>query len=188
MTQAAAEQPGDLVARVDLQYRWRTWALFLLLFVVGLFSIKDGFFTYPRENAAWAQLPKADRPPQPPHDPGSILFNEVIGILLPPAAVLIGAWRGYRSRGEYRLSGNTLIVPRHAPIPLDQIRSLDLVQWDRKGVATIEFGPPDAKPSSVLLNDMIYDRKATDQIVDRIEKHVEAQDAATAAAAPSPEA
>ncbi|HSU68937.1 MAG TPA: hypothetical protein VLJ39_18790, partial [Tepidisphaeraceae bacterium] len=67
MTQPAADPPGDIVARVDFQFRWRTWALFLLMFGAGLFSIKDGFFTYPKDNAAWASQPRADRAPKPPH-------------------------------------------------------------------------------------------------------------------------
>jgi hypothetical protein len=179
MTENAPIQPtGDVVARVDFQYRWRTWALFLLLLVFGLWCLRDGFFVWPRENAAWSRRDaKVDRPPKPPHETSSVLFNQVFGVGLTLLSIPVFAWRAHKSRGEYRLSGNTLSVPGHPPISLEQIRGLDLVQWDRKGIATVEYETAGGPHRSLQLQDMIYERRPTDRIVKRIEDHLEAQDA-----------
>jgi hypothetical protein len=167
---------ADIVARVDFQYRWRTWAMFLLFFGFGLYSLRDGFIEYPREIAAWQSADPKLRPPKPPHEASSVLFNQVAGVLLPPVALLILAWRRHNSRGEYRLSGQTLSVPGHPPIKLDQITGLDLVRWDRKGTAIVQYADAATKPQTFSLEDMIYERDATDQIVAKIENLLTAQE------------
>jgi len=180
-TSTAVNNPREVFARVDFQYRWRTWALFLLLIGWGLWSLHDGFVVYPRENAAWAQMDeRVDRPAKPPHEQSAVLFNQIIGVVLTICSVPVLAWRSYRSRGAYRLVGDTLHVPGHPPITFAQIRGLDLVRWDRKGIAVVEYGQEAAAPRRLILNDMVYERNATDQIVDRIEAHLNAQDASTA--------
>jgi hypothetical protein len=171
------EHSGDIVAKVDFQYRWRTWAFSILMLVVGLWCLRDGFVIYPRDNAAWEQMgDRVERPARPPHDPPGVLFNQLAGILCTALSVPFFVWREYRSRGEYRLSGGTLHVPGHPPVTLQQVQGLDLVRWDRKGIAVLECQLPGGM-RRVALNDMIYQREPTDQIVEQIEAHLTAMDA-----------
>ena len=174
----AAEPSGDIVARVDFQYRWRSWAVAILLVGMGVFCLHDGFIVYPRENAAWERMgDRVDRPARPPHDPPGVLFNQIAGIVCTLVGIPFLIWREYRSRGDYRLSGQILHVPGQPPIPFDQIQGLDLTRWDRKGIATLECRDSGAS-RRVLLNDMIYERGPTDRIVQRIEAHLAAMDLA----------
>jgi len=180
-TSAAAKPDRDVVARVDFQYRWRTWALFLLFFGWGVWSLNDGFVVYPRDNAAWARMDeRINRPTKPPHEQSGVLFNQVFGVALTSLSIPILAWRSYRSRGAYRLAGDKVEVPGHPPVSFSQIRSLDLVRWDRKGIAVVDYTMPSGQVNQLVLNDMIYERTATDQIVDRIEAYLNAQDASAA--------
>lgn len=177
-SEPSAVPPGDIVARVDFQYRWRSWAVAILLLGMGIYCLHDGFFTWPQENAAWEKMgDRPDRPTRPPHDPPGVLFNQVAGVLCTSLAIPFLVWREYRSRGEYRLSGRVLRVPGQPPVALDEIQGLDLTRWDRKGIAVLECQSAGAK-RQVTLNDMIYDRSATDQIVERIEGHLAALDSA----------
>jgi hypothetical protein len=179
MSQPAADaSSGDIVARVDFQYHWRTWALFLLVFGYGIFSLYDGFIRYPRQNADWAHTePGVGRAAKPPHEQSSVVFNQAAGIGLTILSIPLLTWRLYRSRGAYRLSSDSLQVPGQSPIPLNQIRGLDLVRWDPKGLAVIEC----EGGQKLVLNDMIYQRDPTDKIVQRIEAHLTAQDRSTPA-------
>jgi hypothetical protein len=188
MSDSAAVQPsGEIVARVDFQYRWRTWAIFLALFCYGLWSLHDGFIAWPRDNAAWEQArldPRLNAPPKPPHETSGVLFNQIFGVLLTLGCIPIFAWRAYRSRGEYRFSGKTLRVPGHPEITFDQIQGLDLVQWERKGLAAVEYTSSDGTKKSLTLCDMIYEREATDRIVKEIEAHLEAQEKSSSESQP----
>jgi hypothetical protein len=85
------------------------------------------------------------------------------------------AWFLYTSRGEYRLSGDTLTVPGHPPVPLQFIRSLDKSFWDRKGIAYIDYELPAPSVSGrIKLDDFVYERPPTDAIVERIEHYLAA--------------
>ncbi|HEY2586923.1 MAG TPA: hypothetical protein VGI81_14350 [Tepidisphaeraceae bacterium] len=183
MTQpAAVPASGDIVARVDFQYRWRSWAFAILMLMVGLWSLNDGFIVYPRDNAAWERMAgSVDRPPKPPHDQAGVVFNQFAGILCTAISIPFLVWRERRSRGEYRIAGNTLHAPGHGPVTFDQIRGLDLVRWDRKGVALVEYELATGGKRILKLCDMIYQRELTDQIVERIEAHLNALDAKQAA-------
>jgi hypothetical protein len=180
MTEPAAADPasGDVVARADFQYRWRSWAFAILMLIVGGWSLNDGFVVYPRDNAAWERMAgSVDRPPKPPHDQAGVIFNQFAGVLCTVVSIPFLIWRERRSRGEYRLSGNRLSVPGHEPVTLDQIRGLDLLRWDRKGIALLEYQLPTGKKGTLKLCDMIYQREPTDTIVERIEAHLNALDA-----------
>lgn len=177
-SEPTADPSGDIVARVDFQYRWRSFAFAFLILAIGLWCLHDGFLVYPRENAAWERMGnRADRPARPPHDPPGVLFNQFAGILCTAISVPILIWREYRSRGEYRLSGRTLQVPGQPPVSFDEIQGLDLVRWDRKGIAVIECEVSGVR-RRIALNDMIYQRGPTDRIVERIETHLAAMDSA----------
>jgi hypothetical protein len=182
MTQpeSPAEPSGDIVARVDFQYRWRSWVFAIVLLGMGLYCLHDGFVVWPRENAAWEQMGgSVDRSQRPPHDPPGVLFNQIAGILCTAVSIPFLVWREYRSRGEYRLSGLTLSVPGQPAIALDQIQGLDLVRWERKGIAVLECEVAGAR-HRIALHDMIYQRGPTDKIVEQIERRLAAMDSAEA--------
>ena len=72
---------------------------------------------------------------------GTDLCDGVISqcVLLPVAGVAFLCWALYNSRGAYRLTGETLRVPGHPPIPLDRIEELDKDKWDKKGIAYVNY-------------------------------------------------
>jgi hypothetical protein len=170
MTDAAGNaSSGDIVARADFQYRIRVYIFFLMFFGYGLWSLYDGFINWPRENAERAAMEaRGERAPQQ-HNDMSLMINRGLGILLTGISVPLFVWLMYRSRGEYRLSGQTLAVPGHRAVSIDQIRKLDMTNFDRKGVAVAEYELPDATTRQITLRDMVYDRGKTDEIVRRIE-------------------
>ena len=84
--------------------------------------------------------------------------------------VVLG-WALYYARGIYRLQDNQLSVPGHPPIPLDAIRSIDRTDWDRKGIAWINYQLPNGITRSACLDDFIYQRKPTDDIFKQIETY-----------------
>lgn len=175
MTDAAgAPSSTDIVARADFQYRWRVYVFFILVFGYGLWSLRDGFFHWPRDNAEWqAMIDRGEKPPQSRHNEAGILINQVLGIVLPVVSLTTFVWLMYRSRGEYRLTSTTLGAPGHPPIPLDAIQSLDKSRWDRKGVATVEYRLSGGREGKIDLRDMVYHRRETDLIVQTIGEHLD---------------
>jgi hypothetical protein len=195
-----SQNDGDIVAGPGAYHRYARFAIALLFLVYGIWSIRDGFFEYPRANAAAVQA-EVDRiraareemgqtlsaeeeariraetpqPHGPPDNDLDIPFNQALGIILPPLAVLVVIRTLYRSRGQYRLSGQTLSIPGHPPIPLDAIRRIDKRLWDRKGIAIIDYELPDGRTGRFRLDDFLYKREPTDRILERIEAHMRAQ-------------
>ena len=88
---------------------------------------------------------------------------------LPPLGLLVLGWSLYRSRGSYRLANNILQAPGHPPVPLEAIRSIDKTDWDRKGIAHVNYELANGAKGTVTLDDFIYDRPPTDEIFRRIE-------------------
>lgn len=170
---AVSNASRDLVARADVQYRWRVYLFFLVVFGYGLWSARDGFIVWPKENAEWkAMQDRGQLPPRTLHSPFDLFLNDALGVLLPTLSLPMFLWLMYRSRGEYRLSGDTLHLPGHPPIPLEKIESLDKTRWDRKGVASIDYLDPTGAKRTATLRDMVYHRPTTDEIVSRIETHL----------------
>jgi hypothetical protein len=152
---------GPIVARPGQYYRMTRYLMTLILVGYGIWSIHDGFFSWPK----WA----ITHPNEKPKTETDIKFNKVLGVLLPPLGlfVLIRALRS--SRGQYRLEDEILHVPGHPPIPLDRIQSVDKQLWDRKGIAFIEYDVAGSPTGTVKLDDFVYDRGPTDQIFAEIE-------------------
>ncbi len=182
---------GDIVASGGRYYRNARFIIVAMFLFWGLWSIRDGFYKYPRERDESLQkyVKKAQDElkrdltaaeieeirigsPIPHQGNYDILFNCVLGILLPPASLLVLAWTLYNSRGEYRLSENTLHIPGHPPIPLDAIHRIDKTRWDRKGIAIIEYELSGGKAGLVKMDDFVYAQDPTDAIMDRIEAYV----------------
>ena len=168
-TTASSKTP--LIARADFQYRWRVYVFFIMVFGYGVWSFRDGFYKWPTENRTYdAMRAKGETPPEVNHNEAGILINKGLGILLPGFSLPLFIWLMYRSRGAYRLENETLELPGRAPIPLDKIQALDKSAWDRKGIVVVEYLGADGATQHAALRDMVYERRATDQIVDRIER------------------
>ncbi len=79
----------------------------------------------------------------------------------------------YNSRGEYRMADNTLHVPGHPPVPLENIRQIDETRFARKGIVYIDYDvPASAVTARLKLDDFVYDQAPTDAIFDRIKATV----------------
>jgi hypothetical protein len=186
----AGQQPGAIVARYGRYYRNTRYLIAAMCIGWGLYSIYDGFVRYPKVNEAAVQKEvervetaggKKVTPEERkeiaakttlPHPGWDVPFNRGAGIILPPLGIALLAWMLYNSRGEYRLEGDTLHVPGHPPVPLDNIRKIDKRLWERKGIAYIEYEvQQSAKPAQLKLDDFVYERGPTDAIFERIEKH-----------------
>ncbi len=156
--------PGPIVATASGEYRLKRIALVVLLFGYGLYSCYDGFYRYPRDNAA-ARARGLTVMPHPAYD---VPFNEIFGLALPPLALLLLARSLYASRGQYRLDGDVLAVPGHPPVPLAAVTSVDRGKWDRKGIAQIDYQLPGGPAGRATLDDFLYQRQPTDWIFDRV--------------------
>jgi hypothetical protein len=167
VSESGSVPEGEIVARAGRYYRNARYLLAAGIVIYGILSIKDGFFVYPRLNAEALARDPLNKLPYSDMD---ILFNRALGVALPPAGALLVLWALYKSRGEYRLNGQTLLVPGQGPIPLSGIESLDKSQWDRKGVAVVAYRRPDGTGGSFKLDDFVYEREAIDEIYKRIER------------------
>src|SRR5438874_7471187 len=92
---AAAPAPtGPILAKAGTYYRVTGIIMAVVMIGYGIWSIRDGFFAWPeqtqREQAAGQK---------PSHNHLSILLNQVLGVVLPPAGVALLIWRLYNSRG-----------------------------------------------------------------------------------------
>jgi hypothetical protein len=162
---------GEIIARAGSYYRNTRYIIAAVVFFMGLWFIRDGYFKWPKENEEARAAGKSIMP----HPGWDIPSNKILGVVLPPLAVLLLARWLYISRGEYRLSGQTLHVPGHPPVPFEMITAIDKRQWDRKGIAYIDYEVNGAH-GRLKLDDFIYEREPTDQIYDAIVKFVQPAD------------
>jgi len=192
MTTAASHSTtttGDIIARPSNDYRIRRYLMVLMFIAMGFWFAYDGFVRYPRENKEFEtvqekmqvidqQDPKflelsKEQKSLKHHTDTDLLLQRALGFFLPPAGFAVLAWALFNSRGVYRLSGNTLHIPGHRPIPLSTIREVDTKLWDRKGIAMVSYLLPNSvQKLSFKLDDYIYDRSPTDAIYKRIEEHL----------------
>ena len=165
---------GAIVARAATYYRMTRYIMVIVLFGYGLWSIRDGFIRYPRENAE-AHAAGKDILPHPGLD---VPFNRVFGIVLPPLSIVMLIYCLHKSRGEIRLDENTLHAPGHPPVPLDSITAVDQRLWDRKGIAYVDY-EQENRAGRITLDDFIYDRDPIDAIHKRITSALAAEDETT---------
>ena len=165
----AASMGTVIIAKPSRDYRWRRYALVLVIFGWGIWSIYDGFYNFPRENAEFKQkYPMAVKEPHPGLD---VPLNRDLGIIMPPLSILFLGWIFYNSRGEYRFDGQTLDVPGHPGVALTSIRKIDRARWDRKGIAYVYYQKSGSSDLAKLrLDDFIYDRLPTDAIYKQLEE------------------
>ncbi len=181
---------GDIVARGGRYYRNARFIIVAMFMGWGIWCAHDGFYKYPRENEQQKQK-FFDRAAKElgrdltaeekqknlegnklPHTDLDITLNRVLAFVLPPASLLVLAWTLYNSRGEIRLSGETLSIPGHPPIALSAIQKIDKTRWDKKGIALLEYELPGGGFASAKIDDFVYAQDPTDAIVDRVEAYV----------------
>jgi hypothetical protein len=142
-----------------------------IVFLAGAaWFLRDGFINWPKQNEEIRSKAIAEGRPVPEkslHSDTDLALQKVIGFSLIPISLLIAIRGLYGTRGEYRLSGNSLYVPGHPPVPIEAIRAIDLSKWDRKGIAYIDYEIP-GQSGRLKLDDYMYQREPTDQIHDRI--------------------
>jgi hypothetical protein len=192
MSQPPTPEPiaaGPLVARASNEYRVKRLIIVIMLVGMGGYFALDGWIRWPRENQRIVELTKekeaalhandtakvsqldAEIKSLSQHSDTDLLMQKVLAVALPPFGLFVLAWALYYSRGAYRLDDHVLTVPGHPPIPLDAIRSIDRTDWDRKGIAWINYELGDHTTGSACLDDFIYQRKPTDDIFKQIETY-----------------
>lgn len=160
-----------IIAPSAQAYRIRFIVMFLVFVGMGAWFGYDGFVGYPAQNHA--KETSADyKPGDPlPHTDMDILFQKALMVILPIAGVGLLAWCLSRSRGQYRLEGQTLHVPGHPPVQLDSITEINKKNWDRKGLAYLTYEQSGTK-GVIRIDDFAYQRKPTDEIFARIESYL----------------
>jgi hypothetical protein len=188
VTKPPRPAPGpEIAARAYVWYRVKQSAMAILLIGWGLWSVYDGYYKWPADNQKIAQLkkeieslPKEDQKrtekeielrKQKEHTALDIKFNQVLGWALPPIGLFLLIRAFYVSRGAYRLRDNTLLVPGHPPVPLDAVKSIDKGKWDRKGIAYLNYELLNGKKGKLTIDDYIYEREPTDDIMKRVEEY-----------------
>jgi len=186
-TPAPAPPGGDIVARAGTYYRNTRYFLTIALVAFGLWYLRDGFFAWPAANEKAIEQEKLEgKDPKPLHSDMDVFFNKVLGIILPPGALLLLGWAIYSSRGEIRLSNDVLTVPGHPSVPLLSIEAIDKQKWDRKGIALVSYRLDSGKFGKIKLDDFVYDRPPIDQIFERIEQSLQAPRSRKMAPPPPP--
>ena len=168
-TEQTIQPAGDVTARAGRYYRNTRYLLAAGILFYALWNIRDGFYNWPNENL----VSKMQGYDKPLHSDMDILFNRVLGLVLAPGSALLLAWALYNSRGEIRLSEQTVLAPGHPPVPLSSIESVDKSKWDRKGIAVITYRLPSLQSGKFKLDDFVYEREPIDEIFKRIEQSVQ---------------
>jgi hypothetical protein len=162
------------VARAGGYYRKARYLLVTIMIVLGLWFAYDGWINWPAEQQRFAAMsPREQSETKKPHTNADILLQKALALFLVPGGPLLLAWFLYRSRGECRLADNTLYVPGHPPVPLENVRELDMALWERKGIAVVVYElPANQRSAKLKLDDFVYQRDPIDSIVKRIKNHL----------------
>lgn len=178
---------GDIVARAGSYYRKARYFMAAMLLFGGVYFLYDGYKGYPEHNTKVAEIKRqigeadagGDRDKAADlnvklasmgkeHSDFDIGVQKKLGFALLPVALALLAWMLYRSRGEYRLSGQTLHAPGHPPVLLSEITNVDSTLWKRKGIAALDYKTAAGQSGTINLDDFVYDRKPTDAIYARV--------------------
>jgi hypothetical protein len=162
----------EVIARAGSYYRKARYLICLVVLLAGAWFGFDGYVGYPNEVRAFEKLsPDKQALAVKPHTDLDIRIQKWLCFGLIPLSPALLVFFLYRSRGAYRLAGQTLNVPGHPPVNFDQIIEIDMSDWARKGIAYVEY-QISAKTNRLILDDFVYEQEPTDQIVARIEKFI----------------
>jgi len=208
---ATAVSAANVVARASREYRFKRLIIVAMLVGMGAWFGYDGFIGWPKENQQIKDIEGSIEPARreierttdperrrsetakvveleaklgklQKHSESDLGLQRILCYTLPPLGFVVLGWSLYRSRGSYRLSNKTLHAPGHPPVPLDAIRSIDKTDWDRKGIAHVNYELANGDKGTVTLDDFIYDRPPTDEIFRWIEVYTGTGDADAAPA------
>ena len=188
---AAAAPAGEIIAEPDAGYRWKHLIVSIAMIAAGLWFAYDGWLKWPAENARIVKV-QTDKEAAAQsgdsakvealakelgdlnhHSEMDLLFQKALAFALPAFGIFWGVWTLKDTRGVYRMSGNTLHVPGHPPVSVDDIRRIDKRKWDKKGIAFLHYEIGQPPTEGVLkLDDFAYERKPTDEMLERIERNV----------------
>jgi hypothetical protein len=178
MTTTATDTPDThaagepIVAYAGTYYRVTRYIVSAVMIAMGAWFAYDGYVTYPRNNELHRLHvldPVAHPKDYSTHNASSIRLQKILGGALPAVGIGLLIWTLYNSRGEYRLAGDVLSVPGHPDVPLDQVTQIDKSNWDRKGIAHLDYALPTGQKGRLTLDDFVYDRPPTDRILETIE-------------------
>lgn len=166
---ASLPNDGPIVARASRSYRVKWLVMGVVLLGGSGWFVYDGFVGYEASNEKARQeaIDAGKAAPEKLHSETDIRLQRIIGAGLIPAGLFVLFWAMYSSRGEYRLAGDILHVPGHPPVPMNAIRAIDQTQWDRKGIARIDYDV-NGSTGRLKLDDYIYERGPTDKIHEHI--------------------
>ncbi len=187
-----AQATVEILAPPDTRYRRKHLIFAFITFAVGFWFAYDGWIGWPKHNEEVRQVKldieksrnAADQKKleelqtklskmHEVYNDWSIGLQKFLALLLPLAGIGYGIWTWHAARGRYRLVGHTLEIPGHGEIPLSDIRSIDKTRWDRKGIAVIHYqAHHPQRERSFKLDDFAYERKPTDEILDRLEAYL----------------
>jgi hypothetical protein len=188
-SQDAASGSDEIIARPDARYRLKHMVFAIVIFGVGFWFGYDGWIGWPRHNREVAALQHdidnaAKRGDQrqleelktklagmhKPYNEADLLIQKLLACGLPVIGLGYGLWTLLVTRGQIRVEGHTLHVPGAEPIEFVDIRHIDKARWDRKGIAVIHYqAHHPQRETSYKLDDFAYQRKPTDEILERIE-------------------
>jgi hypothetical protein len=188
---AAGPAADEIIAEPDAGYRWKHLIVAVAMIGFGLWFAYDGWKKWPAENARIRQVQQEKDAASNAGDSARVealakelqelnhhtemdlAIQKILAIALPAFGLFWGAWTIKDTRGVYRMSGNTLHVPGHPPVTVDDIRRIDKRKWDKKGIAYLHYEVGTPPTLGVLkLDDFAYERKPTDEMLERIEKNV----------------
>jgi hypothetical protein len=188
---AAASADDEIIAQPDAGYRWKHLIVSVAMIAFGLWFAYDGWKKWPDENVRITQVQKEkdaanaagdsakvealakELGDMEHHSEMDLAIQKALAIALPAFGLVWGIWTIKDTRGVYRMSGNTLHVPGHPPVTVDDIRRIDKRKWDKKGVAYLHYEIGQPPTAGILkLDDFAYERKPTDDMLERIEKNV----------------
>lgn len=186
-----AATSDEIIAGPDTGYRWKHLIVAVVMCAVGGWFAYDGWIKWPNQNKRIEQIKREKDAAQREQDTAKVEelagelgrikshsnwdlgLQKVLALACPAFGLVWGLWTLHMTRGRLRMSGDTLEVPGHPPVTLENIRKIDKRKWDRKGIAFLHYevgNPP--KPGVLKLDDFAYERVPTDEILDRIEKGV----------------
>lgn len=174
--ESTTSPPRVIVAKASNDYRWRRYALVIMILGYGIWSAYDGFIHMQAVNAQDRKdHPGIETVRYPELD---ITLNRVFAFALPPIAVATLVWALYVSRGKYEFDGTQLKAPGHPPITINDLREIDRSKWDRKGIAFLHYELENGQQKGIIkLDDFIYQRVPTDEIFKQIESTVASMNA-----------
>jgi len=156
----------------------------------GLWALYDGKITYPnqRERAlAFQELEEQGRLEEwteyaakrgwQPYDPGEPKTEAEIAVQFYMLAIaggigLLVLIHVLRSKGRWiEMDETGLRSSRGLRLTFDQITAIDKKKWDNKGIAKLHY-QENGRKKIFVLDDFIYDRPTTDNILRQVEQRV----------------